>query len=264
MNIVVCMKQVPDTETKPKLRADKKGIEDEGVNCVVNPYDEFAIEEAIRIKEKSGGTVTLVTLGKARAMEALRTGLAMGADTAIHICDDAFDGSDSYVVAKALAAAVKTIPHDIVLCGHKAIDSDEVQCGARLAEALDLPQVYMVTKLDIAADGKSAICQRQIEGAIVTVETLLPAVLTCQKGLNEPRYPSLPGIMKAKKKEVKTMKAADLGFTTEQVGVSGALTETVDMFLPPPRAAGKIIDGSDPAAAARELAKLLREEAKVI
>lgn len=264
MNIVVCMKQVPDTETKPKIRADKKGLEEDGINWIVNPYDEFAIEEAIRIKEKSGGTVTLVTLGKARAVEALRTGLAMGADTAIHICDEAFDGSDSYVIAKAVAAAIKTIPHDLVLCGHKAIDSDEVQGGARIAEALELPQVYMVTKLDLAADGKSTTCQRQIEGATVTVETPLPAVITCQKGLNEPRYPSLPGIMKAKKKEVKTMKAADLGFTPEQVGASGALTETIDMYLPPARAEGKIIDGADPAAAAKELAKLLREEAKVI
>lgn len=264
MNIVVCMKQVPDTETKPKLRADKKGIEEDGINWIVNPYDEFAIEEAIRIKEKSGGTVTLVTLGKARAVEALRTGLAMGADTAIHICDDAFDGSDSFVAAKALAAAIKTVPHDLILCGHKAIDSDEVQGGARIAEALDLPQVYMVTKLELSGDGKSATCQRQIEGATVTVETPLPAVITCQKGLNEPRYPSLPGIMKAKKKEVKTFKAADLGLKPEEVGSNGALVEILEISLPAARPAGKVIDGADPAVAAKELVKLLHEEAKVI
>lgn len=263
MDILVCMKQVPDTESKIRLKAGEKAVDTENLNFVINPFDEFAIEEALRIREKLGGTVTLVSMGPTRTQEALRTGLAMGADRAIHLQDDAFDGADAWATAKVLAKAVQGLEYDLILCGKQAIDDDSAQVAALLAEMLDLPQVTVVTKLEIAADGKSARAHREIEGGVEVVETSLPAVITAQKGLNEPRYPSLPGIMKAKKKEIKVLDAVALGFDAGEVGRAGSRLETVDVFLPPARQAGRVIEG-EPAEVARELARLLREEAKVI
>jgi electron transfer flavoprotein beta subunit len=222
----------------------------------MNPYDEYGVEEALRLKEKNGGEVTVVSVGPARAMETIRTALAMGADKGIHICDAALDGADAYATATALAAAIKAIPHDIVLCGQRAIDDDSAQVGAVLAELLGLPQVTVATKLEFANNVFKAI--RPIEGAQLLIECPLPCVVTAQKGLNEPRYASLPGIMKAKKKPVEVKDASALGITVENKA-------KVAKFIPPPaRAAGKIICGDDPAVKAAELAKLLREEAKVI
>lgn len=265
MNIIVCVKQLPDTETKPKIKEGAKTIELEGINWVGNPYDEYSIEEALRIKEKfSDSTVTLVTVGPQRAQEALRTGLAMGADTAVHILDDAYFVADSFVTANLLAAAIKTIPYDLIFCSHKAIDDDNVQVGARIAEALGLPLAYLVTKLEISEDKKKITVQKQVEGATVVAELALPALVTSQKGLNEPRYPSLPGIMKAKKKEIKVMKPEELGFNADQLGEAGSKIKIKEIFLPPSREAGKVLQGLEPAAAAKELVRLLHEEAKVI
>lgn len=222
----------------------------------MNPYDEFGVEEALRLKEKTGSEVTVVSLGPARAMETIRTALAMGADKGIHICDPALDNADSYTVASALAAAIKGIPYDIIFCGQRAIDDDSAQVGSVLAELLGIPQITVVTKFELT-DGKVKAI-RPIEGAQLLIECPLPALVTAQKGLNEPRYASLPGIMKAKKKPVDVKDAAALG-------VSAVTKAKVVRFVPPPaRAAGKIICGDDPAAKAAELARLLREEAKVI
>ncbi len=256
MNIITCVKQVPDTETQIRVKPDGSGIDDTGIKWVMNPYDEFGVEEGLRLKEKLGGEMTIVSLGPARALESIRTALAMGADKGIHINDPAFDGADAYATATALAAAIKNIPYDIIFCGQRAIDDDSGQVGAILAELLNIPQVTVVTKIDV--DGNSAKIIRPIEGAQLLIETSLPAVVTAQKGLNEPRYASLPGIMKAKKKPVEVRDAASLGVT---VDVKARVVKT----LPPPaRAPGKIICGDDPAAKAKELARLLREEAKVI
>ena len=257
MNIVACVKQVPDTEAQIKVKTDGSGIEEGGIKWVMNPYDEFGVEEALRLKEKNGGEVTVVSLGPQRAMETIRTALAMGADKGIHICDPAFDGADAYATAAALAAAIKGGPFDIVFCGQRAVDDDSAQVGAILAELLDIPQVTVVTKFEFA-DGAVKVI-RPIEGAQLLVECPLPCLITAQKGLNEPRYASLPGIMKAKKKPVDVKDAAALGVSTESKA-------KVARFTPPPaRAAGKIIcaDGT-PEGKAAELAKLLREEAKVI
>ena len=222
----------------------------------MNPYDEFGVEEALRLKEKTGSEVTVVSLGPARAMETIRTALAMGADKGIHICDPALDNADSYTVASALAAAIKGIPYDIIFCGQRAIDDDSAQVGSVLAELLGIPQITVVTKFELT-DGKVKAI-RPIEGAQLLIECPLPALVTAQKGLNEPRYASLPGIMKAKKKQVDVKDAAALG-------VSAVTKAKVVRFVPhPARAAGKIICGDDPAAKAAELARLLREEAKVI
>ena len=256
MNIVACVKQVPDTEAQIKVKPDGSGIEEGGIKWVMNPYDEFAVEEALKLKEKSGGEVTVVSVGPARAMETIRTALAMGADKGIHISDPTLDGADGYTTASALAAAIKGIPHDIIFCGQRAIDDDSAQVGAILAELLGIPQVTVVTKFELT-DGAVKVI-RPIEGAQLLIGCPLPALVTAQKGLNEPRYASLPGIMKAKKKPVDVKDAAALG-------VSAQSKARVVRFVPPPaRAAGKIVCGDDPAAKAAELARLLREEAKVI
>jgi electron transfer flavoprotein beta subunit len=256
VNIVACVKQVPDTEAQIKVKPDGSGIEEGGIKWVMNPYDEFGVEEALKLKEKTGSEVTVVSVGPARAMETIRTALAMGADKGIHICDPAFDGADSYTTAAALAAAIKGIPYDIIFCGQRAIDDDSAQVGSILAELLGIPQITVVTKFELS-DGKVKAV-RPIEGAQLLIESPLPALVTAQKGLNEPRYASLPGIMKAKKKPVDVKDAAALGVSVENKA-------RVVRFVPPPaRAAGKIICGDDPAAKAAELARLLREEAKVI
>lgn len=256
MNIVVCVKQVPDTEALIKVKADGSGIDEGGIKWVMNPYDEFGVEEALKLKEKNGGDVTIVSVGPARALETIRTALAMGAEKGIHINDPALEGADAYTTASALAAAIKQIPYDIIFCGMRAIDDDAGQVGSILAELLGLPQVTVVTKLDVAGDKATAV--KAIEGAQVKIETALPCVVTATKGLNEPRYASLPGIMKAKKKPVDVKDAAALGISVEPK------VKIVKMTPPPERAPGKIIGGEEAAQKAGDLVKLLREEAKVI
>ena len=170
-------------------------------------------EEGVKRKGRNGGGGTIVCGGPARAMKTIRTALAMGADKGVHISDPAFDNVDAYVIANALAAVIKTLPHDIIFCGQRAIDDDAGQVGAMLAEALNVPQLTIVTKLEYA--GSSVKVIRPIEGAQLSIETALPCVVTCQKGLNEPRYASLPGIMKAKKKPVDVKNAAAIGVATD-------------------------------------------------
>lgn len=266
MNILVCLKQVPDTETKVRVKEGSTKIDEEGINWIVNPYDEFAVEEALRIKEKLGsGVITILCLGPDRATEAIRTALAMGADNAVHLNDPSLLEGDSWTVAKSLAQAITTLqlPYDLILCGKQAIDDDSVQVPSILAELLNLPQVTIVTKLEIFPEEKKAVAHRQIEGATVVVETPLPAVITCQKGLNEPRYPSLPGIMKAKKKEIKNLDLAALGLQPAEVGAAGAKVKVIEMSLPPARQAGKILEG-EVSEVVPKLIKLLQEEAKVL
>ena len=264
MNIIVCMKQVPDTEAQIRVKPDGSGIVDSDIKFVMNPYDEYGVEEALLLKEKFGGTVTIVCLGPERAIEAIRTGLAMGADKAVHLDDPAFEGGDAFSTAKALAAAIKGMEYDLIFCGKQAIDDDLAQVGPALAEMLGIPQIVVVTKVEVSEDAKKAKVNRQIIGGEEIIEVPLPAVLTAQKGLNEPRYASLPGIMKAKKKEVKAVKIADLGLDPNAVGKAGAKTQILKMYSPPQREAGNIIEGDTAEETAPKLAKLLREEAKAI
>jgi electron transfer flavoprotein beta subunit len=264
VDIVVCMKQVPDTETKIQVNPQGTGILTEGIKYVMNPYDEFAVEEALRIKEKFGGTVTIVSMGPQRATEAIRTALAMGADKGVHLNDAAFEGADSYATAKALAAAIKKLPFQILLTGKQAVDLDNSQVFAALAEMLGIPHVSVVTKLEIAADGKSAVAEREIEGgAKEVIQVSLPALFAAQKGLNEPRYASLPGIMKAKKKPIDLVDLAKSGLAATDVGEKGSKLKITRFSLPPERQAGKILEG-EPEQVAAQVVKLLREEAKVI
>lgn len=262
MNIVVCIKQVPDTASRIEVVDGR--VKEETLTWVVNPYDEYAIEEALRIKEAHGeGKITLITVGPERAKEALKTALALGPDEAIICKDPAFEGSDSYGVATILSRALQKLDYDMVWCGWKGVDQDQGQVGIMLAELLGMPHVSFVVKLELSEDGTRAIAHREVEGGYETVETPLPAVFSAQKGLNEPRYASLRGIMAVKKKTILEWGAADLGLDPAQIGSAGARIETVEVIPPPQRQAGRIIEGA-PEEAARELVRLLREEAKVV
>ena len=253
MKIIACIKQVPDTEASIKVKPDGSGIEEGGIKWIMNPYDEFGLEEALKLKEMNGGEVTVVSLGPARVMETIRTALAMGAEKGVHIT---IDEADAYNTAVALAAAIKEINPDIVFCGQRAIDDDSGQVGSVLAELLGIPQVTIVTGFEVA-DGKVKAV-KPIEGAQLVIESAMPCVVTAQKGLNEPRYTSLPGIMKAKKKPVDVKDATALGIFAEPK------VKIIKMTPPPERDSGKIIEGDDPVEKAAELVKLLREEDKVI
>ena len=258
MKIVVCLKQVPDTEARIKIGPDGKSIAEGELNWIVSPYDEFAIEEALKIKEAKGGEVVLVTVGPDRVQSALRNGLAMGADSAIHLKDPLFADLDASGTAWALAAAIRPLGADLILTGQQGVGTDHSQVPGLLAEILDLPQVTMAVKIELG-EGKASV-KREIEGATETWETTLPAVLSAQKGLNEPRYASLKGIMAAKKKPVQVMDAAAAGLKAEDLKPK---TRVVALELPPTRSAVKMIEG-DADTQVKELLRLLHDEAKVL
>jgi electron transfer flavoprotein beta subunit len=262
MNSIVCLKEVPDTETRIEVRGGK--VAEEGIQYVVNPYDEFALEEALKWQEQHGGKVTLVSLGPERARESILKGLAMGADEVYHLADQAFLGGDAYATAKALASAIQKLGgYDVIFCGKQAVDEDNASVGVMLAEMLNLPHVSVVTKLELAADGKSIRAEREIEGGREVVQSSLPAVITAQKGLNEPRYPSFRGIRQARSKPFTQWTVGDLGLDAGVVGAGGAKLQVIEILPPPERPAGRIVPG-EPADAAKEVVRLLREEAKVI
>jgi electron transfer flavoprotein beta subunit len=242
MNIVVCLKQTFDTEAKIALTSGGK-IDDAGVTRVMNPYDEFALEEGLRLKEKF--------------QEAIRTALATGADRAVLVNDPALEGADEWAVAEILGKAIAQMPYDIVLAGRIAVDDQSAQVAVRLAEVLDLPSVTSILKLEVEVD--KALATREIDGGTETLDVPLPAVFTAQKGLNEPRYPSMMGIMKAKNKELKVLTLADLGMSE----APGRKTGAVVYSLPGARKAGVKIQG-EAMDSARELVRLLTEEAKAL
>ena len=250
MKIAVCIKRVPDSETRVKIAADGKSLDEAGVKFVVNPYDEFAVEEALRRKEKAGaGEVAVFSLGPAAAQETIRTALATGADRGVLLQTDKIP-HDPFEAAKILAAELKGTSWDLILFGRMAIDDYNTQVGTLVAELLGLPCVTAVSHLDI--DGTQGVAEREIEGGIEVVEFALPAVLTTDKGLNEPRYPALKGIMAAKKKPLEV----------KPVQPGAGTLEVVALTPPPERKEGKIV--GEGAGAVGELVRLLREEAKVL
>lgn len=250
MKIAVCIKRVLDSETRVKIASDGKSLDEAGVKFILNPYDEFAVEEALRRKEQGGaGEVVIVSLGPAAAQETIRSALAMGADRGVLLQADTVP-ADGLEVAKALAAELKEGGYDLILFGKMAIDDYNQQIGPMVAELLDLPCVTAVAHLEI--EGGTGIADREIEGGVEVVEFPLPAVLTTDKGLNEPRYPALKGIMAAKKKPLDT-KPTPLG--------AGGVA-ILAMTPPPERKEGRIV--GEGAAAVAELVRLLREEAKVL
>ncbi|HEY7862177.1 MAG TPA: electron transfer flavoprotein subunit beta/FixA family protein [Thermoanaerobaculia bacterium] len=261
MNSLVAVAAVPDTETKIKVGADGRSIDEADVKWIVSPYDEFALEEALKIKESRGaGTVTVVSLGPERVKTTLRECLARGADEAVWIDSGDSRYLDALAIAKALAAVAREGKHDMLWFGQKGVGADESLVGPMTAELLDLPHVGSIVKLEVKEG--SIVAHREIEGAEEVVESPLPVVLTAQKGLNEPRYASLKGIMAAKKKPIAEKKLADLG--VPEADPAKAKVRWRKLELPPARQAVKLIPADDPAAAAKELVRLLREEAKVL
>ncbi|MBW2298791.1 MAG: electron transfer flavoprotein subunit beta/FixA family protein [Deltaproteobacteria bacterium] len=258
------VKQVPDTETQIRIAPDGQSIVKDDIKWVMNPYDEFGVEEALRIKEKFGGEVTIVSLGPKRVTESIRTALAMGADKGVLINDPSAEDSDALATARALAAVIKDMEYDLIFTGQRGVDDDMGLVGASVAEILGIPQLSVITKVEVSEDGTSVKVERPVEGQTLTIESPLPALITAQKGLNEPRYASLPGIMKAKKKPLEEKTLADLGLDASQFGKEARKLKVLELTPPPQRQAGKIIDGETPEEKAAELARVLHEEAKVI
>jgi electron transfer flavoprotein beta subunit len=263
VDVVVLLKQVPDTETVIKIAADGKSIDSGDVKWVINPYDEYAVEAALRLKDSQGAAVTILSLGPQRAVESMRSALAMGADQGVLVDDPATEGSDALGKAKALAAALKQIPFDLVFCGHRAVDDDENQVAIMVAELLDIPHLALAVAVEVA-DGEVKI-DRPIEGAKLKLAAKLPALITFggAHAVWNPRYASLPGIMKAKKKPLEVKKLADLGLSPDQVGAGAARVTVASLELPVARQAGVMVPG-DTAGKAKELVRLLHEEAKII
>jgi electron transfer flavoprotein beta subunit len=255
VNILVCLKQTFDTEER--IVVENGRVKEDGVKFIINPYDEYAVEEALRLKEEHGGEVTVVSVGPSRFEEAIRTALAMGADEAILADDPALFG-DEYTVAKVLAAIIRQRPFDIILAGNQAVDDGSGQVAVRLAEELGIPHISTLTKLVV--EGNQVTGYRDAEGDVEVVQATLPVLVTAQQGLNEPRYPSLIGIRKASKKPLTHVTAADLGLNPEEIRPR---TKVVDTFLPKPKQAGKILQG-DLQEQVRELLQSLRTVDKVI
>jgi electron transfer flavoprotein beta subunit len=262
MDLVVCVKQVPSSEARIAIASDGRSIDRTSVEMVLNPYDEYAIEEGLKTREKFGGTLTVVSLGPAKAEEALRTCLALGADRVLIAKEESLLGGDFIGTARILAEAIRPLKPDLILCGKVSIDVENNGVGIALAELLGLPHVSVVSKIDWK-DERHLTAHREIEGSTEIVEVELPAVLTANKGLNEPRYPSLPGIMKAKKKPIEEITAASSGCDPAVVGQSGSRLLVTKLDPPPARSAGRVLTG-EPRETAMELLKALREERKLL
>lgn len=260
MNIFVFVKRVPDTESKIRINHETKSIDEEGLSFILSPYDEYAMEEALRIREERGGKVTVLSVGSEEAIVVLKKCLAMGADEAILIKEDTPELYDGLRIAKIIAQAMRTkFPdYSLLLFGKQSVGADNAQVPVMVAALLGLPQVNVVTKLEI--EGNLAVAHREIEGAYEKVSAPLPAVISAQKGLNEPRYETLKGIMMAKKKEIPVLTLQDLGLNGSEIE---SQLELVKLESPPPRQAGKVIE-DEPYAAAKRLVEFLRNEAKVI
>lgn len=255
MNIIVILKQTFDTEEK--IVIENGVIVNDNAELIINPYDEFAVEEAVKLKEKHGGDITVITIGTSEAESALRTSLAIGADNAVLIEKDEDLEIDENGIAKVLAAVIKERDFDIILGGNMSIDNGASQVGPRLAEELQIPHAATITRLEI--DGGSVRVERDVEGDVEIIESTLPILVTAQQGLNEPRYPSLPGIMKAKKKPLQTLDIEELELRFEELQSKSRI---INCYLPKKKESGRILSGEIQDQAA-ELVQLLRAEIKV-
>jgi len=242
MKIIVCIKQVPDT-TEVKINPETNTLIREGVDSIINPFDMYAIEEAVRIREKFGGKTTVVSMGPPQAESALRESLAMGIDNAILVSDRAVAGSDTWATSYTLAQTIKKIKeYDLVLCGKQASDGDTAQVGPGISVHLNIPQVTYVKKIEEIKDGKIRL-ERLVEEGFEIIESPLPALLTVVKEINEPRLPSLKGKMRAKKATVTVWNKENLEIEEGKVGLEGSPTQVVKIFTPPPRGKGRILTG---------------------
>ncbi|MCM3086561.1 electron transfer flavoprotein subunit beta/FixA family protein [Bhargavaea ginsengi] len=257
MNIYALVKRTFDTEEKISVQNGQ--IAEDGAEFIINPYDEYAVEEAIRVRDEHGGEVTVLTIGSEEAEKQLRTALAMGADKAVLInTEDDLDELDEFGASTIIAEYLKDKDADLIIAGNVAIDGGSGQVGPRVAELLDINYVTTITELKV--DGDKATVVRDVEGDSETIEAQMPLLVTAQQGLNDPRYPSLPGIMKAKKKPLEELELDDIDLDEDEVEVK---VERVDVFLPPEKQAGRVLEG-DLQDQVKELVQLLRNEAKVI
>ncbi len=263
MNILVCIKQVADTEARILLKSDKKSLEIEN-KYNINFFDEFAVEEAIRVKGKiKDSQITVCTYGAKKAVEALRTAIAMGADRAFMLDDTGLDCGDPLITAKIIANFAKKEGFDLILCGRQAIDDENANIGAMVAEFLDIPHVSAILKLDVI-DEKKAIVETEIEGGKETLEVALPALFTTQKGINEPRVPLITGVMKAMKATINVVDPVSLDLSKDTIDETASKVTVLSYDVPEGRPAVKIIEGETPGEKVKTLIKILREESKAL
>lgn len=254
MEIVVCIKQVPDT-TEVRINPETNTLIREGVPSIINPFDENAIEEAIRMRDKNGGKVTVITMGPPQAKEALKQAIAMGADDVILVSDRAFAGSDTWATSYTLAQTIKTLGKiDLIICGKQAIDGDTAQVGPGISEWLNIPQVTFAVKVEVLGDKLKV--ERLLEEINEVVEVPMPCVITVVKQINEPRIPSLKGMMRAKKIEIKTLSASDINAELQKTGHNGSPTRVVKIFTPPHKSQGEMLSGSTDEVVSQLVSKL--------
>jgi electron transfer flavoprotein beta subunit len=264
MRIAVCVKQVPDTEARLRVARDGKWIEEEDLPFVINESDEYALEEALAITERLGGEVVVLSLGPERAKEGLRKALALGAARAVHLKDNQFDGGDAVTTGKALATAIAKEGFDLVLSGSQSDDLGWGGTASVVAGELGWPHAWLVMGIEIEDGARTARVVREMESGMNEVFRLaLPAVLQVQAGINHPRYPSLKGIMAAKKKPLDEVTAADLGLSADQVGLAGARIELLSVAFPQSGAGAEMLEGA-PEAIAKALVDKLTKEARVL
>jgi len=258
MNILVCLKQVPET-TEVRINPETNTLMREGVKSIINPFDMYAIEEGVRLKERFGGKVSVLTMGPPQADAALREAISMGADEGFLVCDRAFAGSDTWATSYTLAGAIKKIgAFDLIICGKQASDGDTAQVGPGISTHLNVPQVTYVKKVEEATD-KMMRVERMLEEGYEVIETPLPALLTVVKEINEPRIPSLKGLIRAKSAKIVILTQKELNLDPQQIGLCGSPTQVVKIFTPPQRQGGQILKG-EVTDIALQLVELLRSE----
>ena len=259
MKILVCVKQVPDT-TEVRIDRETNTLQRQGVSSILNPFDRHALEAALRVKERCGGTVSVLTMGPLQAQEVLKECLALGADEAVLLSDKAFAGADTLATSRTLAAAISKLgPTELIFCGKQAIDGDTAQVGPELAEHLNMAQVTCVSGLEVFPEQQRLIAEREVEDGHEVLELPFPAVLTISKCLNEPRYPSIKGRLRANKTSIPILNLEDLGLRAEETGLQGSPTRVVRIFAPETRKGGEVIQGMAPRQAADLLAIRLKQ-----
>jgi electron transfer flavoprotein beta subunit len=262
LKIIVLVKQVPEV-AEVKVNPETGTLIRDGVPSILNPFDELAVEEAIKLKEQYEGEVTVITMGPPQAVDVLYKAMAMGADNAIHMTDRIFAGADTWVTALTLAEQIKKMEYDIVICGKQAIDGDTAQVGPEIAEILRIPQICYVRKLEIDDNGKHVVAHRETDEGYEVVRAKMPVLLTATKGLNEPRLPNIMGIMKAKKKPLDVVTAADLGVDEDRLGLKGSPTTVRKVFPPPSKEGGIKVEADDPKEAAKKLVEFLLQKGAI-
>ncbi|MFH1191317.1 MAG: electron transfer flavoprotein subunit beta/FixA family protein [Candidatus Omnitrophota bacterium] len=258
MNIIVCIKQVPET-TEVRINPETNTLMREGVKSIINPFDMYAIEEAIRLKERFGGKVSVITMGPPQAEAVLREAISMGADDGYLVCDRAFAGSDTWATSYILSGAIRKLgSFDLIICGKQASDGDTAQVGPGISTHLNIPQVTYVKKVEEATD-KSMRLERMLEEGYEIIQASLPVLLTVVKEINEPRIPSLKGLMRAKNAKITILTQKELNLDPQQIGLCGSPTQVVKIFTPVPRVGGQILKGEIPDLV-KQLVELIRDE----